>query len=96
MDVHVMNRCSRLFDLVLNRVAIVNQLHGCRYDHNPENPMRVSRDHGTYVVTYCDAEVVSFRSNDLDSVSSAFAVLDAWSRCVWLLSRARRLVRDVV
>ena len=91
-----MARWSKNYDLVLNRVSIANQLFGCRYDFASENPMTISKQHGSYSVCYLDAEVATFRRNDIDSVSSALRVLDQWSRCLWLLSRSGRLRRESV
>lgn len=94
MDYYESARWSKQYDLVLNRVSIANQLFGCRYDFSCENPMTISKEHGSYSVSYLDAEVASFRRNDLNSVNAALHVLDQWSRCLWLLSRSGRLLRD--
>lgn len=96
IDVYALSRWSDMVDLLCNRVAIVNQLHGCRYDHSPENPMRVNCRRGDYVVSYRDAEVASFSTYDFESLSSSLSVVGAWSSCVWQLSRAGVLRRDVV
>lgn len=94
MTVHDITRWSKLYDLVLNRVGIANQLFGCRYDFASDNPMVITKCHGIYSVSYLDSEVASFAVNDLDGVSSALQVLDQWSRCLWLLSRSGRLCRE--
>lgn len=96
MDFYEMARWSKKYDLVLNRVSIANQLFGCRYDFSNDNPMTISKEHGSYSVSYLDAEVANFRRNDLDSVDAALHVLDQWSRCLWLLSRSGRLRRESV
>lgn len=78
---------SRRFDLVSNRVQIVNQLLGCRYDFSPTNPMRLVRTVSGYDVTFDGEVLASFRIWDLADIDDAIGVVEQWSSCVWRLGR---------
>ena len=79
---------SKDYDLVLNRVKVVNQLHGCSYADSPSNPCRVLYDHGEYSVLYRGSRLCSFGVYDVVGVSSALSVVDSFADTVWSFSCA--------
>lgn len=79
---------SRDYELVYNRVKIVNQLHGCRYADSSANPCRVTYDHGSYLVRYLDTILCTFGVYDVSGIALALSVLDRFSDCVWSMRRA--------
>lgn len=78
---------SRLFDRLSNRVAICNQLFGCRYENCPENDFRICMDHKRYSVMFRGYEIASFGVWDLDSLRDSLWVLESWENCIWHMSR---------
>lgn len=75
---------TRTFDLLANRVSIINQILGA-------NVVWVSYKRGLYVCTVCGAKLCDFRIYDLPSIDAAFASVDALSDGLWLLNRSGRL-----
>lgn len=88
-------RWVQLFDTLENRVAIINQLHGCRYDFSKTNPCLLEHGRGWYLVKYDGNEIARFRVYDLDSITSAFGIVDGFANAIWLLRRAGRFVKDL-
>lgn len=74
---------SRVFRLLDNRVACINQILGCRYACSPSNPCRLLYDSGKYRVTFEGCLVCSFGVYDLPTIDAAFAVVDALADAVW-------------
>ena len=74
------------YELVLNRVKVINQLYGCSYVDSPSNPCRIVYDHGEYSVFYLDGRLCTFGVYDVPGVSSALAVVDSYANSVWSLS----------
>lgn len=87
-----MNRWTEKHDLILNRIAIINQIHGCRYDYEATNACVVSRDGVWYYCSYFGCELCRWRRYDLDGVSSVFDKLDAMADVLWRVRRAGMLV----
>lgn len=79
---------TKTHDLVRNRMRVLNQILGCRYDESPENPARLEYRHGTYRVRFCGRIVAEWRVYDLQSVQTAFERLDAMSDAFWQARRA--------
>lgn len=84
-DVHAWVKVDKA---IQNRVAIINEIHGCRYDSSPGNPCALRWRKGRYVVTYCGEEIASYLLYDMPSVDGAFAKVDVLSNALW---HARRL-----
>lgn len=78
-----MERWSRVFRVVENRIGIVNQLLGCRYDGARENPMRLEYGRGVYSVRFRGDVLCTFGAWDLSGVELARALVDHWSDCLW-------------
>ena len=84
---------QRKHDLIVNRVGIMNQIVGCRYDLKSDNPYAIVYEHGSYTFTYFATPVVSWKVYDLAQVDHAFEVADAWSQCTWLMNVNGRVVK---
>ena len=82
-----MLRWSRDYDLLCNRVGVVNEVLGCRYHHGVDSLLRVAYSHGRYCVTFDGSEVARFGVWDCSGLSSALATVDAWADCVWRVRR---------
>lgn len=83
LDYECIYKWSKVHDLIVNRVGIVNELHGCRYHSGLTNPCRLLRRNGFYVVVYCHDEIARWRLYDLESVNLAFAAVDALAKACW-------------
>lgn len=75
------NAWVRRFDLILNRIKVINQLMG-------ERVCKVSFRHGVYRVTLAGSLLATFGVYDLPSVDQAFIYVDAWSDAAWRASSA--------
>lgn len=84
-------RWAEMFDALANRVALCNQLLGCKYDHAPDNPMVLFWRNGEYHVSFDDKQIVTFALYRNNELSSAFDMVDAWYDCIWMLGRSGRL-----
>lgn len=84
---------NRKHDLLLNRCAIINQIHGCAYDWCSGNPCTVSYRRGWYTCYYFGRELVAWGVYDLDSARAAYGRLDALADALWLVSAAGVLRR---
>lgn len=84
-------RWVREFDLLRNRVAVINQLSGCHYDFARDNPCEIVYSCAAYEVRYEGVLVCRIgRYEQLDMVN-ALLVVDAWANCVWAIRRAGNL-----
>lgn len=77
----------RLHDVILNRVSIVNQLLGARYEGCSDNPLFIRCKRGVYTLSVCGADYVSWRAYDLDTTDVAYRMIDGLKRGIWLLGR---------
>ena len=75
---------TRVYDLLVNRVKIINQILGSVV-------VRIQYKRGTYVCMVCDSKLCDFRIYDLASIDAAFAAVDGLSDGLWLLNRTGRL-----
>ena len=82
---------AKLHNLILNRIAIINQIHLCRFDYCNTNPCSMKKERGRFVALY-DGEPLASWGKDLDSVSYAFELVDSFADCCWRIRRAGRLV----
>ena len=90
-----MYRWSQLYDLVQNRCAIINQIHGCKYDFARGNPCDFRWHDGRWRVDYFGSELATFRVYDLPSAQSAYDRVDALSHALWMLRRSGKCVLSV-
>lgn len=84
-------RWSQSLDLLMNRVGILNQILGCKYDQAPDNPLRLVCVRRSYVCEVCGCAFVRFRLYDIDGLESAISALDSFVEGLWLLNRTGRL-----
>jgi hypothetical protein len=91
LDYGDMLEWSRLYDLLLNRLGVCNQILGCRYAMAPDNPLTLRKSGSMYEVGFCGEVLADFKVWDLDGLRSVFGEMDTWSDCMWMLSRAGRL-----
>lgn len=73
--------------LVLNRLRVINQVMGCRYDESPDNPCTFSWRGGAYVVEWLGREVARLPIYDLEAAETAFQRLDAIADALWMARR---------
>lgn len=74
------------YDLVINRIKIVNQILRSRYDFSPENPCVLHRRFGWTEVYYCKSCVSSFEVWDVNGARLAFERLDKLANTLWRYS----------
>ena len=84
------NVCSwtNTFDLITNRISIINQTLGARYDAAMDNPCVLVSKRGNYQVNVCGVCFASFSSYDLLETYDALQRLDALSDGLWYLMRS--------
>lgn len=73
--------------LVLNRLRIINQVMGCRYDESPDNPCTFGWRGGAYVVEWLGREVARMPIYDLEAAETAYQRLDAIADALWMARR---------
>lgn len=78
-------------DLIVNRVAIMNQILGCRYDHSPDNPFVLERRRKGYVCKVCDAAYESWDLYNAIEAERALCSIESLKEGLWLLNRSGRL-----
>lgn len=78
----------RLHDVIVNRVSIINQVLGARYDGCLDNPLLIRCKRGLYTVTLCGVDYVSWRAYDITSTDDALHILDGLKRGLWLIRRS--------
>lgn len=79
-----MCKWTALHRIVCNRVDIINQLHGCRYDNGILNPCKLRWHKGRYVVRYCGRELCAYGLYDLEGVRTAHDVTCALADVCWM------------
>lgn len=87
-DAHTIKAWTRVHDLLVNRVCMVNEIHGCRYHHGYGNPCVVRSCRHGYVCEYGGTPLCSWSCYDVQSVRDAFATVDALADSLWLVRRA--------
>ena len=88
MKIEQMNHWLVLQDKLLNRVGIINQIHGCAYDWNCGNPCTVTYARGCYVCHYCGVDFCQWFAYDLLSLETSLDKVDSLANALWLVRRA--------
>ena len=88
MDYENVCAWTKKFDLIINRISIINQTLGARYDAALDNPCVLVSKRGNYQVNVCGVRFACFRSYDLQSTVDALKRLDALSDGLWYLMRS--------
>lgn len=79
---------TKNFDLITNRISIINQTLGARYDAALDNPCVLVTKRGNYQINVCGVRFAGFRSYDMQSTIDALKRLDALSDGLWYLMRS--------
>lgn len=85
------SRWTDKIDLIINRVSILNQILGMRYDGLTTNPCQFSYVRGRYVLSICGESYAHVMLYDVASADAAIVMLDALADGLWLLRRSGRL-----
>lgn len=88
MKIEQMNMWIDKHDLLLNRIAIVNQIHGCNYDYSYGNPCTVRFCRGWYTCDYFGNRLCAWRVYDFPSLDVAYDRVDSLADTLWLVRRA--------
>jgi len=75
-------------DLLLNRVAIINQMHGCQYDYLAGNPCEVRHTGRWYECYYGGDLLTTWDVLDSATLDAAFRRVDSLADALWLVRRA--------
>ena len=84
---------SRDYEVIVNRVSIINQTLGCRYDGLLDSPCRLvlKRGTGRYVCYLCDAPYCEFGVWDVESTCRARDCIDKLADGIWYMMRSGRM-----
>lgn len=88
MNIYEMNNWTKKHDLLLNRIAMVNQIHGCDYGWCCGAPCIVTYSKGWYVCDYFGMRLCAWASYDVPSLDAAFSKVDSLADSLWLIRRA--------
>lgn len=91
MTYETLDLWSRLFDLLANRVSMINIALGARYGHAPESACKIVYKRGCYTCEVCGEPFATFRIYDVDALEEAYRAVDILKHGVWLLGRSGRL-----
>lgn len=75
----------QLVDTVINRVGIINQILGCKYDHQMGNPCEVYLRRGRLTVKVCGGELATSGIYDGEGLIAVLYVLDSFKGGLWLM-----------
>lgn len=84
---------TRSFDLLQNRIEVINQLLGYGLRGSLENPCRLRYRCGTYSVEIYGEILNQFKPFDFPTCDLAVKRLDAVSSSIWQLGRNGMLLR---
>lgn len=91
MTYHDVDLWVRVQDLITNRVSIVNQCLGARYDGVSDNPCVIRYCEGCYLIEIYGCEFVRWQIYDQCSIDAALSRIDAFSDGLWLAMRSGKL-----
>lgn len=75
----------QLVDAVINRVGVINQILGCKYDYQLGNPCEVCSRRGRITVSVCGGELATSSANDGEGLVALLYVLDSLKAGLWLM-----------
>lgn len=82
-DYACMSRWSAQHDLLINRVGVINEIHGCLHHVGIGNPCRVYWCNGGYVCEYCGSVLCRWGLYDVAACDAAFFVVDSLADALW-------------
>lgn len=74
---------AKVHELCLNRVAIINQILGCRHDYMHGNPCNIYIHGSTHTVELFGNRITSWKRWDLEGCKRAFQDLDFAQEIIW-------------
>lgn len=74
---------TNLHDLILNRVQVINDMHGCKYPQNVANPCKVKYHGGWYSVYYCGSLIGAWKMYEMNSTMRTYRTVDLLQDCLW-------------
>lgn len=86
---------TELMDVILNRVSIINQILGCKYDFAWDNPLVVSSRKGRVSVEISHATFSAERSSDADGLRRMLENLDVLKSALWLMTRGGMKITSI-
>lgn len=78
-----MTEYTKVFDLVCNKVSLINQVLGCRYDFDVRNPCRVLHVMGVWRVVLFGRVLAEWRPWDVSGVRSALSSAQVAFDVLW-------------
>lgn len=82
---------SQDFDVITNRIAVINQVLGSKCEGLSSNPCKLAYKSGRYYVSICDSPFIDFGIYDSSESKIASDCLDRVFDAIWLLNRSGRL-----
>ena len=76
---------TNVHNLILNRVAMINQTHGKDYGWGHDCVCSVRYSRGWYTCSYSGIDLCTWHVYDLPSTDAAFDKLDHFDRALWLV-----------
>lgn len=86
-NVYTYEQTARLVDVISNRVSVINQILGCRYDFAWSNPVTVVARRGRLKVKIFGVTFKTARLCDSDQLDDVVVALDLLKSALWLMSR---------
>ena len=83
---------TNVFDIVVNRVNIINQTLGADCLGYRGSPVVIVYRKGLYVCKVCGANYATWRVYDLHSIRTALDRIDSLADGIWYLMRSGRLL----
>lgn len=87
MTIYEINAWTKVVDLIVNRITIINQMMGYGIDGCLDNPMQRKMRGGRYVVTWYGVEFASYGVYDQCETEQALNRLDALNDGIWFMKR---------
>ena len=84
-----------LMDVILNRVSIINQILGCKYDYAWNNPLVVSSRKGRVTVEISHAIFSAGRNSDAEGLRHMLENLDVLKSALWLMTRGGMKISSI-
>lgn len=88
MKIEQMSIWMKRHNLLLNRIAIINQIHGCHYGYCVGYPCTVRYERGWYICSYNGNAICSWAMYDYTTLDSSYDLVDSLCNALWLVSSA--------
>lgn len=84
-----------LMDVILNRVSIINQILGCKYDFAWDNPLCVVSRKGHVTIEISHATFSAERCSDANGLRRMLENLDVLKSALWLMARGGMKITSI-